>query len=205
MKHTHTLILIILAALAMGACGAPAAPTLAAADVQNTALAAAFTVVAQTQAALPTHTAIPPTETPAPTDTPMLFATETPLALPSQAASVTATSVQSGGNSDPCNAPLKSSPVGRSTRIKIENQTGAPVTASLYLNLTLLGECGYRGYNIGKGGATTITDLVQGCYNVSVFVNDPNKPTKSFGYGCINNPDQWTFVIKRENVTLQGR
>ena len=202
MKHTHTLILIIIVALTVGACGAPATPTIAAADVQNTAMAVAFTIVAETQAAIPTNTAIPPTEIPTQTPPP----TETPLTFPSLEATLTATQVvQAGGNSDPCNAPLKSSPVGRPTKIKLENQTGAPVTASVYLNLTLLGECGFRGYNIGKGGATTITDLVQGCYNVSVLVNDPQKPTKSFGYGCINNPDQWTFVIKRDNVTLQGR
>ena len=211
MKHTHLISIIVGTAVLISACGGgtPAVPTIAPADVQNTALAAAFTVVAQTQAAIPTNTPIPPTQTPLPTDTPALFASATPLTLPSQDASVTVAAptqaVPTGPNTDPCNAPLKANPLGRPTKIKLENQSGAPVTVSLYLNLTLIGECGYRGYNIGKGGSTTLTDLVQGCYNVGVFVNDVNKPTKSFGYGCINNPDQWTFVIKRENVTLQGR
>jgi len=200
MKNNHTPLIVLIFALILSACRAPATPTIAAADVQNTALAAAFTIVAETQAAIPTNTSVPPTETPTqtpqPTDTPALVATESP----------TATQVaQAGGNSDPCNAPLKSNPLGRSTRIKLENQTGAPIIVSLYLNLTAIGECGFRGYNVGKNGSTTITDLVQGCYNASVLVNDANKPTKSFGYGCINNPDQWTFVIKRDNVTLQGR
>jgi len=185
----------------LSACGARAVPTLPAADVQNTAVAAAFTIVAQTQAAIPTNTAIPPSETPtqtlAPTDTPVLLATLTLAA--------TVPAVQGGGNTDPCNAPLKASPDGRPTKIKLVNQSGAPIIASLYLNITPFGECGFRGYNIGKAGAVTITDLVQGCYNVSVLVNDPKKPTKSFGYGCINNTDQWTFIITRDNATLQGR
>jgi hypothetical protein len=211
MKHTRIISIIFGMAVLVSACGGgtPATPTIAAADVQSTALAAAFTVVAQTQAAIPTNTAIPPTQTPPPTDTPVLFASATPVTLPSQDASITAAAptqaVPTGVNSDPCNAPLKSNPLGRPTRIKLENQSGAPVTVSLYLNLTLIGECGYRGYNIGKGGSTTLTDLVQGCYNVGVFVNDIDRPTKSFGYGCINNSDQWTFVIAREKVTLQGR
>ena len=58
--------------------------------------------------------------------------------------------------------------------------------------------------NIGKAGSILITDLIQGCYNVSVFVNDPKKPTKSFGYGCINNPDLWTFEIYRDFVKFIG-
>jgi len=206
MKTYLKLSIILLLTLFASACSAPATPTIQAADVQNTALAAAFTLVAQTQAAIPSNTAVPPTLTPLPTETPILFTTEAPLTLPAQAATVTATqAAQAGGNSDPCNAPLKSNPSGRPTRIKLENQTGAPITVSLYLNLTAIGECGFRGYNVGKGGTTTITDLVQGCYNASVYVNDPQKPTKSFGSGCINNPDQWTFVIKREKVTLQTR
>ena len=205
MKYSQILTLSFLITLLVSACGTPAVPTIAPADMQNTAVAAAFTIVAETQAAIPTNTAIPPTETPSqtppPTNTPILVATETPAILPSLVATQT---VQAGGG-DPCNAPLGASPDGRPTKIKLENQSGAPITASLYLNKTAFGVCGYRGYNIAKGGATTITDLPQGCYNVGVFVNDPNKPVKSFGYGCINNPDQWTFVVTRDSVTLEGR
>jgi len=181
------------------ACGSTATPTIAATDVQNTAMAAAFTIVAETHAAVPTNTAVPPTETPTKTPTP----TETPVVLPSEAATPTATQV--AGNADPCNAPLQSISGGNPTKIRIDNETGAPITLSLYLNKTPFGDCGYRGYSIGKAGSILITDLIQGCYNVSVFINDPKKPAKSFGYGCINNPDKWTFIVSRENVLLQGR
>ena len=47
-----------------------------------------------------------------------------------------------------------------------------------------------------------INDLVQGCYNVSVYVNDPKTPSKSFGYGCINDEDKWTFLVGPEIVRL---
>jgi len=185
-------------AVLLSACGTAATPTIAPVDVQNTAMVAALTILAETQAAIPTNTLVPPTETPTET----LVPTETPVILPSLEATPTATQAAGG---DPCNAPLQSISGGNPAKIKIENDSGAPITLSLYLNKTPFGDCGYRGYSIGKAGSILITDLIQGCYNVSVFVNDPKKPTKSFGYGCINNPDKWTFFVTRESVTLQGR
>jgi len=206
---TNTLLILLAIALSISACTAapPAVPTIDAAIIQNTAVAAAMTIVAQTQAAIPTATTIPftdtptQTQTPLPTDTPLVVATET-LAVQVQA---TATAIPASGNTDPCNAPLKAHPLGQLTKIKLENNSGAPITASIYLNKTPFGECGFRGYNISKSGAVTITDLPQACYNVSVFVNDPKKPSRAFGYGCINNPDQWTFVINKNSVALVGR
>lgn len=197
-KHISLLLFI---AFLVSACGTPAAPTISAEDVQSTVVAAAFTIVAETQAAIPTNTPIPPTDTPTatlqPTDTPILPDTETPAPFP------TATAQVSNGG-DPCNQPLKASPDGRPTKIKLVNKTKAPITLSLYLNITPFGECGYRGYNLGANDAVTITDLTTGCYNVGVFVNDPNKPSKAFGYGCINNPDLWTFEVYADFVKFIG-
>ena len=203
MKNIRTLSSILAITLFVSACSAaPVAPTVDVVSIQNTSVAAALTIVAETMAAIPTSTPLP-TETPTETPTPTLQPTETPAVSETPTAIALATS--SSGNSDPCNAPLAAGPLGKPTKIKLENNTGAPITVSVYLNITPFGQCGFRGYNIGKGGAPVITDLPQACYNVSVFVNDPNKPTKSFGYGCINNPDQWTFVITRDDVKLQGR
>ena len=199
MKLFRFYSIIVAVALIMSACGAEAVPTIDPLDVQNTAVAAAFTMVAETQAAIPTATPVPPTDTPSPTPPP----TDTPIPSPTLEVTLAPTQ-QSAGNSDPCNAPLPSAPDGRPTTIKLVNQTKAPVVASLYLNLTPFGVCGYRGYNLGKGGAVTITDLPQGCYNVSVYVNDPKKPSKAFGYGCINNSDKWTFDINAESVKFTG-
>jgi hypothetical protein len=202
MKKQIIIYLFLVSTLLVNACsGAPATPAINAVDVQNTAVAVAFTIVAETQAAIPTNTLPPtltntpiPTETPIPTATLLVTETATAVILPTTAS-----------GADPCDKALTYSPSGTPTKIKLENKTGAPITASIYMNLTPFGECGYRGYNIPAGGAVNITDFVYACYNVSVFVNDPNKPTKSFGYGCINNPDQWTFVITREQVVLKGR
>jgi len=109
------------------------------------------------------------------------------------------------GNTDSCNKLLQSISGGKPAKIKIENNSGSPITLSLYLNKTPFGDCGYRGYTLGKGGSTLITDLIQGCYNVSVLINDAKRPTKSFGYGCINNPDKWSFIVSRDSVLLVGR
>ncbi len=209
MRHIQTFPLLIILALLVSSCGAPAAPTISAADVQTTAVAAAHTLVAQTQAAIPTNTAIPPTEAPTqaavPTDTPVLFNTLAADTLVSSLPTLQPTAtVQSGSGADPCNAALAANPDGRPTKIKIVNRTNGPIVASLYLNLTPFGVCGFRGYNLSKGGAVTITDLVYGCYNVSVFVNDPKNPSKAFGYGCINNPDLWIFEVHPESVKFLG-
>jgi hypothetical protein len=114
------------------------------------------------------------------------------------------TAAPSSGNADPCNAPLPGNVAGRPTKIRLVNKTNGTLVVSLYLNETPFTECGYRGYNLSKNDATTITDLVQGCYNVGVFVTQGNKKTRAFGYGCINNPDIWTFEIYPETVKFIG-
>jgi hypothetical protein len=201
MKHLKLQSLIVALATLISACGAGATPTVNPVDVQNTAIAAAFTMVAETQAAIPTATPVPPTDTPSPTPLP----TDTLIPSPTLEVTLAPTQQPAGNtNNDPCNAPLPSAPDGKPTTIKLVNQTKGPVVASLYLNLTPFGVCGYRGYNLAKGGAVTITDLPQGCYNVSVYVNDPKKPSKAFGYGCINNSDKWTFDINAESVKFTG-
>ena len=203
MKKLSILSLLISLSMIISACGAgqpPAEPAINAEDIQSTAVAAAFTIVAETQAAIPTNTPLPPTETasptPVPTDTPVPSPTVdpllfTPTSIPTQ---------QASGGGDPCNAPLGAVVTGKEAKIKLENYTKADIVVSLYLNITPFGECGFRGYNIGPNGSALITDLPQGCYNVSVLVNDPKKPSKAFGYGCINNPDKHSFQISAESV-----
>ena len=57
-------MLFAIAALVLSACGPEPEPTMSPADVQGTAMSAAMTMVAETQAAIPTATPIPPTEAP---------------------------------------------------------------------------------------------------------------------------------------------
>lgn len=190
--------LSMLAAALLAACGPQATPTMSPADVQATAFSAASTMVAMTQAAIPTATLPPPTETPSPTPQP----TQTSLALPtSSTLNLPTVAPTSGPGGDPCNAYL-SNPDGKPTTIKVDNRTKGALVFSLYLNKTEFGQCGFRGYNIARGESIIITDLVQGCYNASAYVNDPKSPSKAFGYGCINNDDKWTFIVSAENINL---
>ena len=203
MKRYSTFAIVVIAMI-ISACGAEPAPTVNPVDVQNTAVAAAFTMVAQTQAAMPTATPLPPTETPTETPAP----TDTPVALPTLNVTLTPTVAASSGNSnaDPCaNRVLGSSPKGRETVIRIVNTTKVAVTVSLYLNETAShGECGYRAYTLGKGNDVVINDLVQGCYNLWAWSDDPKGKFNSSGAGCINNPDKWTFEISASTIKFVG-
>lgn len=204
MSHFKTLLTIIIVATFASACGAePPPPTIAPADVQNTAVAGAFTLVAQTQAAIPTATLLPPTETPTQTPLP----TNTALALQqTQAVTFTPVAAASTSSGDHCDTRvLSGSPKGRETIIRIVNTTKAAVTVSLYLNETPDHfECGYRSYNLSSRNDVVITDLVQGCYNLWAFNNDPKTLVNASGFGCINNPDKWTFEISQGSIKFVG-
>ena len=206
MKHFFTVSLIAVIAMIISACsGTAAEPTVSAQDIQSTAVSAAFTIVAETQAALPTNTPIPPTDTPVPTpiptDTPVPSPTlESALVVPTFTSLPTTAANSTGG--DPCNKALGGSVTGNSTKIRLQNETKGDLVISLYLNMTAFGECGFRGYNLGPRESTIITDLPQGCYNLSVFVTEPKSSSKSFGYGCINNPDLWEFKIYADYSVL---
>jgi hypothetical protein len=204
MKTVKILPILLLLVMVVSACGAEAVPTMNAADVQSTAVAAAFTLVAQTQAAIPTATPLPPTNTATLTPLP----TDTPVSLPTLNVTLTSTSVpvSSGGSgADPCaNRVLSYSPKGRETVIRIANLTKSSVTVSVYLNETAgQGECGYRSYTLGKNDDVVISDLVQGCYNLWAWSTN-NNDVNAGGSGCINNPDKWTFEIKESSIKFVG-
>lgn len=196
MRSLKTLSILIIAIL-ISACGPEVTPTINAVDVQNTAVAGAFTMVAETQAAFPTATPLPPTEIPTQTPVP----TNTPLTLPTSAATITPVAASTAGG-DPCLTRVLSwSPKGRPATIRLVNTTRAAITVSIYLNETADHfECGYRVYNIASRSDLLITDLVQGCYNVWAFNNDQKTPVNAFGYGCINNSDKWTFEINQDSI-----
>ena len=193
--RTSTIVLVI---MVISACGGQASPTVNPADVQSTAIAAAFTIVAETQAAIPTATPLPPTDTPTPT----LLPTDTPLASPTlQASPTTDTS-----GVDPCSTRVLGTPKGRATRIRIVNTVKAPVTVSLYLNETDdHNECGYRSYSLGSNGEVVITDLVQGCYNLWAWNDNKKTPVNGASpTSCINNTDKWTFEIRQQSIKFIG-
>ncbi len=199
MKRVRAIWAFTLAAVLIAACGAEPAPTMSVEEVQGTAVSAALTIVAETQAAIPTNTPVPPTETPTSTPPP----TNTPVELPTLQVAPTNTLASAGG--DPCATRVLGKPLGKNTVIKIDNTTKWPVTVSLYLNETdSHNECGYRAYNLSKNGSVVITDLVYGCYNLWAWSTDPKKAFNSSGYGCINNPDKWTFEIREDIIKFVG-
>jgi hypothetical protein len=207
MKHLKSLTILFLIALIASACAPQAAPTMNAADVQSTAVAAAFTMVAQTQAAIPTATPLPPTDIP--TNTPL--PTDTPVALPTldvtpTTAALSQPTTSGAATVDPCsNRILSASPKGKETIIRIWNTTKADVTVSLYLNETAgHGECGYRSYTLRKNADVTITDLVQGCYSLWAWSTNNAAHVNGGGGGCINNPDKWTFEINESSIKFVG-
>lgn len=204
MKQYRRFSIILWIAALISACGAtPAAPTISVVEVQSTAVAAALTLFAQTQAAIPTATQLPATET----LTATLASTDTPQTLPSLASTLVATfTAVPQNNVDPCSTRiLSSSPRGRETTIQIVNLVKARVTVSLYLNETASwGECGYRSYVLAPRDSVLITDLIQGCYDLWAFNDDPKTKVNAYGSGCINNPDKWIFEISAGNIKFVG-
>lgn len=189
----------------LAACGPQGTPTMSPEEVEGTAVAAAWTMVALTQLAIPTATPLPPTETPSPTPLPTFTALPSPTLDPAVVPTSTTASTTSGGG-DPCNKPLAEDPDGKKTRLRLQNETGAPVTFSIFLNKTPFGECGYRGYSLSKGDKVVI-NFPQGCYYFWAIVNDPKKPSNSSGGGdgiCANNNDLWVVRIMDDRINLQS-
>jgi hypothetical protein len=200
MKHIHTFTVVATMAMIISACGAPAAPTMNAADVQSTAVAAAFTMVAQTQAAVPTATPLPPTDTP--TQTPAATNTALPTLNVTLGPTLVPTSTAGG---DPCANRQLSPQRGRETVIRVANKTNVPITVSMYLNETEgHGECGWRSFNLAKNNDIVFSDLVQGCYNLWAWSDDSRGKFNSSGGGCINNSDKWTFEVSSATIKFVG-
>jgi hypothetical protein len=202
----NKLMMILLAGMfLLTACGPELEPTMSPEDVQGTAFAAAWTMVAETQAAMPTATPIPPTETPLPTSLPTN--TFAPLIQPTQPFLVppTVTPVAQATVADICSDLRHIIPgdsAGPKTTIKIVNENNSAATVSIYLNKTVFGECGYRSYSLSKNGSTVQT-LPQGCYSAWAWSQDSKNTFNAAGYGlCVNNSDKWTMVIRGERIIM---
>jgi hypothetical protein len=182
----------------MVACGPKATPTIDAASVQASAVAMAFTMSAQTQAALPTATVtVPPTETP--TLPPPTFALPTfPVSLP--------TATQAAAGEGPCYHVMMPNPPGKTFYARVWNTNKAPVSGNicLYEDRTGNGVTGTIGISLGRNG-DAFYNLPVGCYSAYFWVNDPKKPSTASGSGlCTNNSDKWTFKIGATQVTLMA-
>lgn len=185
----------------IGACAPEAAPTANPVDVQHTAEAAAFTMVAQTLEAVPTNTAVPPTETASPTLPPTLTSIPSPTADPLLATATglpttLPTSIpqsSSGPTADSCNKALTEWQ-GPSASLAIANNTKpqGKITLSLYV-VTDLGECGYLA-DLSRGPV--------GQYSAGAFV-DGKQNFKVFG-GFRITEGSWKIVVRNDSIIAAG-
>lgn len=192
--------------LIVSACGArnetQATPTINPVDLQSTIVAGAYTVVAETQAAIPTST-LPPTATL--TNTPSFTATLPP--LPTLGATFTASPVPNPYAGDPCiNTLLPASLIGEKIKIRIDNPTKAAINLTAYLQSgNPQGVCGYRPYVIPAGGSLVITDLVEGCYSLWAWNPDPKDYFMvTNGTSCLDKSNNWTFDITTNGINLRN-
>ena len=145
-----------LSALLLSACGGPAAPTFDPAQVQASAMAQAGTLMAQTEAALPTNT--PTLEaSPTPLTTPTPLVADTLQAIPTTSdqstsgqpapdALATPTDASQAGTTN-CVKPLDMGTAGKKHDTLIKNESSGNVNLSLNLyKPNQFGECGAISY-----------------------------------------------------------
>ncbi len=198
MKQRFAILGMILC-LALSACGGePAAPTLSSADVGSTAQAAAFTMIAETQAAIPTATPLPPTATPSPTSLPTETQTSTPTVDPSLPTATFTFAPQSSAptQQDDCNKILTVWQ-GPTVKFIIENETKPKGTIILSMYVTTnFGECGYIPvYSSTFNGP-------EGFYSAGAFV-DGKKDFKVFGAFAIKG-GSWSIIVRNEQIVAKG-
>lgn len=184
-------LMLVVMSVVLAACGTPAEPTLSPEQVQGTAISMASTMIAETQAAIPTNTPIPPTETASPTPLPTFTLEPLPTI---EVIQPTATS-QPQGN---CEGPLNVGEAGPQSNIRIENETGGKVTVSLYLGegANAFGQCGFLSYYLSKNEKLTVS-IPKGLYYASALIDFGNGKS-GFASGSVNNRvgDNHLFVVK---------
>jgi hypothetical protein len=209
MKRNLLIVGAVFILLATSCSPQAAVPTMNPQDIQHTAEAAAFTVVAQTQESQPTNTTLPPTATVTLTSLPTLTAIPnltaepslpTAAGLPTIALTATAPSIptsassdDSGSTSNDCEKPLTTwtGPTATFT-IKNETKPQGEVVLSLHV-VSPRGDCGY------------LTDLSRGpigTYTAGAFVNG-QKNFKVFG-GFRIDEGKWKIIIQNDKIVAEG-
>jgi hypothetical protein len=199
----NVLIIGAVLILLVSACAPQAAPTANPVDVQHTAEAGAFTMVAETQAAVPTATTAPPTDTlvptTLPTDTPPPLPTSsTPGSLPTNIPTFTPQSPNASTNTDTNNQDICNQALtawqGPTANFAIANQTKpqGTIVLSMYV-VTTLGQCGYL-IITGDSFSGPI-----GQYSAGAFITGKQN-FKAFG-GFNITEGNWKIVVKNDSIT----
>jgi hypothetical protein len=183
------------------ACGTPAEPTMAPADVQSTAVSAAQTMVIATQMAIPTATPLPPTEIPSPTPLPTF--TLQPL-IPTLEQLILPTATSAPSDPDNCLKPLNVGEAGPTNPMRIENSTTGTIQwMSLNLAKNAFGQCGALSYNnIGPGGKKII-NLPKGDWYMWAGIVYKDGHSGNASGGCtirIGDEDMLRILVKDEVI-----
>ncbi len=203
MKSMNLMLTIItVLVLLLSACGAKAVPTVDPALVQASAVAAASTMLAMTQNAMPTETPVPPTvaatDTPQPTPTIPLLPTNPVLPSPT-----TVTSSSAGGE---CSGPIKASKGENLATIVINNKTNVLLGVSLYLSKNTWGDCGFWSSPAGipANSSTSISlPASNSCYHVTAWTL-AGKPNFMNGNNfCVGSlPARYIVNVTTTGITL---
>ena len=185
----------ILLALLVSSCGAPATPTpMSNTDVENTAIAGAFTALAETHIALPTNTFFPPTETPTQT----LVPSNTPKPSPILELSITPTLTPQATalGADPCNK-LLSAWQGPTNKLIVRYEykpqsKNDKVVLSLWV-MTDLKECGFL---VGSSSGPV------GQYSALAYINGDKDFKVSGGFRL--NEGSWEIIIRNDTIVAKG-
>ncbi len=196
----RTLPILLALAVLLTACGAPAAPTMAPADVQNTAVAAAWTMVAATNIANPSATPLPPTEVPSPTALPTF--TAEPLLIPTLEVPSTPTTAASTGN---CSGPINMGEAGPMKRVRIENNIKDKITVSLNLYApNLFSQCGVLAVTVAKNGSV-IVEIPSGSWYAGAYTPNPPMPNGvSFYLGPSKTTDLLRLIVTKDKINFVG-
>lgn len=206
MKRALLMITVLLAIL-LTACGAQATPTTDPAQIQASAVAAANTMVAMTQAAIPTETPSPqpsPTVLPSPTPLPLPTLETTAVAFPTAVPPTAA----SGTGADNCLHPLDMGEAGPTHPTVIKNHTGGTLNLSLNLyKKNLFGQCGSMSYaNVGKN-ATINVGLPSGYWFAYAWANAKGKQFTVGGSFYVQpaNMDKMEVCLRSSGVAVYAQ
>lgn len=201
-------VMAIIAVLATACAAEPAVPTMSPEEVQGTAIAGALTIVAETQAAIPTATPLPPTETPSPTPLPTFTLEPSPTVdfsvIP------TATQAPSTTSGNPCDGLLNVAEAGPQSNIRLVNET-TKGTVSVSLKLTTqnaFAQCGSLPTNpitLAPKGSTTIS-IPKGDYFVYALITYPDgRNVSATGYFLNKVADDHLFRVIINDVNVVNK
>ena len=183
-----------LLAFLLSACGPQAAQTVNPAQVKASAAAEAGTVIALTQAAIPTDTPTPE-PSPSPLPSPTLESIEIPTAI--------VTGTPQSVKID-CHHPLDTGEAGPTKQIVIKNQTSGRVNLSLTLyKPNAFGQCGSLLFTKLDANGSTTADLPEGYYSAYAWTAG-FKVFGSFVVQPAQSGNRLQICIRNNNIQYRG-